>query len=161
MQRYEHYLTKGHIQHVFLLVCRQHSMGEGILVVDQLKSLVQLHGFRDEKHLESIEQTLDNPLVIDIPASVNLSPTNTVTPNKLYLLVFPIRALVLPESLHEQLKDLHVRVKFLVSLGHKLVLHMPKVFLHQGKPLPPLCYLLLFCFNLLLQSSLVFNHCLL
>ena len=54
-------------------------MGEGILVVNQLKPLIQLHGLGDEEHLESIKQTLDDSLVIDIATCVNLCPANTVT----------------------------------------------------------------------------------
>ena len=49
-------------------------MRERILVVDELKPLIQLHCLWDEEHLESIKKTFDDPLVIDIATSVNFRP---------------------------------------------------------------------------------------
>ena len=74
MKSHKDYLTQGYVKHVFLLISGENSMWEWILVVDEFKSLVQLHCFGDEEHLESIKETFDDPLVINVATSVNFSP---------------------------------------------------------------------------------------
>ena len=77
---------------------------EGPSFVDMLETCVEQHGLWDEEHLESVKQTLDQPLLVDEVACLNFRQ------------VFVVRAALFPELLDVRGEDLIPGLRLFVTL---------------------------------------------
>ena len=81
-------------------------------LIDMLETCVQLHGFGDEEHLESVKQTLDQSLLVDEVACFN------------FCQILVVRAALLPELLNVRSENLIPGLRLFVPLIRESLLNV-------------------------------------
>ena len=109
------YLAKGNAENILFFRIIEVVFFEGAPLIDMLETCVQLHGFRNEEHLESVKKTLDQSLLVDEVACFNFRQ------------VLVVSAALLPELLNVRSENLIPGLRLFVPLVRESLLNFREI----------------------------------